>query len=227
MNMIQGSIVNEPFYLKDCALIALATGKRAQNLRELREHLRDIDSNSIYYHFWGGLLRPRFDNPEYHNDFAIWTAKSLHNKVLAERLAVIDPMTFQSLEDLREELIEVIEQRLNETEFPTWSERDDQFEFIRFQLVIFNTKTILADPKDLMNILPDISAGSIFFHFIDGRRRNADSQDDFQNWLSNFGDKYDGLKNKIRNIDPYFIPLIRLRQEIAGAFRSYFNGENP
>ena len=52
--------MNEPFIVKDCALIAIATGIRAQNLRELRDRLRDIDLNCVYYHFWGGLLRPRF-----------------------------------------------------------------------------------------------------------------------------------------------------------------------
>lgn len=58
----------EHFFIKDCMLIALATSKRAQNLRELKDHLHDISQNSIYYHFWGGLLRARFDNPEYHNE---------------------------------------------------------------------------------------------------------------------------------------------------------------
>jgi len=216
-----------PFYLKDCTLLAMATGKRAQNLRELRELLRDIDANSIYYHFWGGLLRPRFDDPEYHNDFAIWTANSLHNKLLAERLAVIDPMTFQTLDDLREELIDVIEETLNETEYPTWSKRDDQFEFIRFQLVIFNTKTIVQEPKDLLKVLQNMSVGSTFFHFIDGRRRNADSQDDFQNWLSNFGEKYDDLRARISDIDPYFSSLTQLRRRLVEVFRAYFHEETP
>jgi len=217
---------NEPFYLKDCALIALATGRRAQNLRELREHLRDIDSNSIYYHFWGGLLRARFDNPEYHNDFAIWAANSLHNKNLAERLAVIDPMTFQTLDDLREELLDVIEENLNETEFPTWSKRDDQFEFIRFQLVIFNTKIIIADPVDMVKLLPNMSVGSVFFHFIDGRRRNADSLDDFQNWLSNYGEEYNDLRKEINKIDPYFASLSQLRSQLTEVFSTYFQEEH-
>ncbi|MBN1626072.1 MAG: hypothetical protein JW944_06060 [Deltaproteobacteria bacterium] len=211
------------FYLKDCTLLAMATGKRAQNLRELRELLRDIDTNSIYYHFWGGLLRPRFDDPEYHNDFALWTANSLHNKLLAERLAVIDPMTFKTLDDLREELIDLIEETLNETEYPTWSKRDDQFEFIRFQLVIFNTKTVVQEPKELLNVLRNMSVGSIFFHFIDGRRRNADAQDDFQNWLSNFDEKYDELRDRISDIDPYFSSLTQLRRRLVDVFSAYFH----
>jgi len=142
-----GDLETSPFAIKDCALLAIATGKRAQNLRELREHLRTIDLGSIYYHFWGGLLRPRFDDPEYHNDFAIWVAHSLHNKALAERLAVIDPVVYESLEAVRNELIEIIEETLDETEFPIWAKRDDQFEFIRHQIVVFDTQLAANTPK--------------------------------------------------------------------------------
>ncbi|MBN1850201.1 MAG: hypothetical protein JW932_16635 [Deltaproteobacteria bacterium] len=223
--MNQAERKTKPFYIKDCTLIALATGKRAQNLRELREHLREIDPNSIYYHFWGGLLRARFDNPEYHNDFAIWVANSLHNKILAERLAVIDPLAFPTLDQLREELIDVIEESLDETEFPSWSKRDDQFEFIRFQIVVFNTNNVAATPRELAKIMPSMSVGSIFFHFIDGRRRNEDSLDDFQNWLSNFNGEYDDLRDRIHNIDPYFSSLIQLRDELTDVFKVYFKKE--
>lgn len=213
------------FTLKDCALIALATGKRAQNLRELREHLREIDPACIYYHFWGGLLRPRFDDPEYHNDFAIWVAHSLHNKVLAERLAVIDPVAFKTLEDLRNELIETIEEYLDETEFPAWSKSDDQFEFIRSQIVVFHTHISIREPVEFQKILSTMSVGSVFFHFVDARRRNERPIDDFQNWLLNFGTEYQDLCSAIDCIDPYFSPLTKLRDELRAVFANYFQGK--
>ena len=55
----------DPFAVKDCALIAISTGTHAQNLRELRDRLETVHPGCIYYHFWGGLLRPQFDEPEY------------------------------------------------------------------------------------------------------------------------------------------------------------------
>jgi hypothetical protein len=204
----------EPLYLKDCALIALATGKRAQNLRELREHLRVIPTNSIYYHFWGGLLRPRFDDPEYHNDFAIWAAHSIYNKSLAERLAVIDPVAFRSLEALRIELLDVIEESLDDTEFPIWARRDDQFEFIQHQIVVFDTEKSIKNPGELVEMLPQLPIGSIFFHFIDARRRNDNSLDDFQNWLIQFGNEYRDMCEAISAIDPYFNNLNKLKEAL-------------
>jgi hypothetical protein len=224
--MNPNSPISKPFAIKDCTLIAIATGKKAQNLRELKDHLSIIDSNSIYYHFWGGLLRPRFDDPEYHNDFAIWIAHSLHNKILAERLAVIDPIKFKTLEDLRNELIETIDETLDETEFPTWAKRDDQFEFIKYQIVVFDTKASVKDPVDFIDILPRISLGSIFYHFIDARNRNPNSLDDFRNWLIILGDRYPDLNYIIGEICPYFTPLKKLRKELNDTFTSYFQSKD-
>lgn len=216
----------EPLYLKDCALIALATGKRAQNLRELREHLRVIPTNSIYYHFWGGLLRPRFDDPEYHNDFAIWAAHSIHNKSLAERLAVIDPVAFGSLEELRIELLDVIEESLDETEFPIWARRDDQFEFIQHQIVVFDTGKSVMTLNELPDVLRQLTMGSIFFHFIDARRRNDNSLDDFRNWIHQFGEPYREIGEAIGAIDPYFSTLNKLKDVLINTLLTHPEKEN-
>jgi hypothetical protein len=191
----------DPFEIKDCALIALASAKKVQNLRELRDALGSVSTNSIYYHFWSGLLRPRFDNPEYHNDFAAWAAHGLHDKVLAERLAIIDPTEFDSLDGLRNELLELIEERLDEVDYPIWAKRDDQFEFIRSQIVIFNTRKVVNKPAEFSTIVPQLSVGSIFFHFIDARRRLDNSLDDFQNWLINF----DGVQRLLQQGELEFI----------------------
>ena len=40
-----------PFAIKDCALVALATGRRAQNLRELRDQVMEIHAGSLFHHF--------------------------------------------------------------------------------------------------------------------------------------------------------------------------------
>ena len=215
---------NDPFLIKDCALIAVATGKKAQNLRELRDYSGEISLDSIYYHFWGGLLRPKFDDPEYHNDFAIWARHSLHDKILAERLAVIDPNEFGSLEELRQELVEILDERIYEEEYPLWARSDDQFEFIRSQIVIFNTHHIVSEPIEFVDALPKMSLGSIFFHFIDALRRNPDSIDDLRVWLGRFEKKYQNVIHKLASIDPYFLTLNQLRTKVANILEQNLTG---
>ena len=84
----------KPFDVRECALISLATGVSVQTLREFREALLTVHPSSVYHHFWGRLLQPHFDEPEYNNDFAGWAIHGLDDRSLAERLAVIDPTDY-------------------------------------------------------------------------------------------------------------------------------------
>jgi Family of unknown function (DUF5752) len=207
-----------PFFVKDCALIALATGLKAQNLKELRDQLQRVDSSSLYYHFWGGLLHAGFEEREYGNDFAEWVRHSLHDAVLAERLSVIDPSDFDNLELMRQSLIDIIEERLDESEVLTWVPVDRQYQFIRSQIVVFNTECSARTPERLADIIPKLSASSVFYHFIDARQRLPDGGDDFRAWLSVWGERYADLRGQLTAIDPYFTTLYELRNHVASAF---------
>jgi hypothetical protein len=204
-----------PFVVKDCALAVLATGQRAQSLRELRDRLDVISPDSVYHHFWGRLLRPAFENPEFVNDFAAWAHHGLRDEPLAERLAVIDPTEFEDLEALRQELIDVIEARLDEHEAPAWAPRDRQFHFMSSQIVVFDTHQRLATPEALAAAVSGMSLGSVFYHFIDARRRTPDGRDDLRVWLEGFGPDLAPLSDALAGVDPYFSPLSRTRDVLA------------
>jgi hypothetical protein len=208
--------------IMDCALIPIATGVKAQNLRELRDHMATIHPGCLYHHFWGTLLNPRFDDPEFQNDFAIWTSRNMHDLKLSEKLSMVDPSAFKNIEDLRREVLEILEERLYESEYVPWAKSGQEFFFIRSQLVIFNTGKTYADPKELVEIIPTMSLGSIFYHFIDARRRTEDARNDFSVWLSGFESRYAGLAGELDNIDPYFTTLNELREEINLVFSDYF-----
>lgn len=128
-----------PFIVKDCTLVQISTGLRAQSLKDLREGIATVESDCIYYHFWGNKMAPSFEQLEYNNDFATWVAKELNDIILAEKLSVIDPSEFSSLEELREELLDIIDQRLDELDFPPMTKYDKQFHFIKGFIVVFDT----------------------------------------------------------------------------------------
>ncbi len=213
-----------PFAIKDCALVALATGRKARLLQELRSELTAIDAACIYHHFWGGLLQPRFVEREYNNDFAAWVRHGIHDAVLAERLAALAPVHFPDLEALRREIIELIDARLDEVEHLLWIRASQQFEFIRSQIVVFDTQRQLRQPAELAGALSALSTSSIFYHFVDARRRTPDGGDDFSDWLGAFGDEFSLLRQQLASIDPFFGSLAELRAELAGVFGAYFQG---
>jgi len=211
----------DPFAVKDCALIAVATGEYVQTLRELKEKLAAIPTGCIYYHFWGGLLRARFDDPEYQNDFAIWSWRSLHDKTLAERLAVIDPTDFGDLNELRRELIEVIEERLDENELLAWVIPSHGFHFVRSQIVVFDTGRRFSTIDELSTHIVHMSPGTIFYHMIDARRRTPHFKNDFSEWIMGLEEEHQELASRIAGIDPYFTTLRELRDELERVFTAY------
>jgi hypothetical protein len=220
--MTDRTIEHEPFEIKDCALAAIATGRKAQNLKELRDIVRTVVPGSIYYHFWGGLLRPRFDDPEYNNDFAAWVRHSLHDKALAERLSMIHPTEYPDLEDLRRELLDTIDEQLDSMEHILWSEPDRQFHFITSQIVVFDTHRVITQPRELASVLDAMTAGSIFYHFIDARRRTFGNIDDFSAWLYGFEKSHVDLCRLLATVDPFFSSLTELRHQLALLVTEYF-----
>ncbi|MGB9712661.1 MAG: DUF5752 family protein [Dissulfurimicrobium sp.] len=215
---------NEPFRIMDCALVGISTGYKAQNLRELRDCLSKAPKNSIYNHFWGRFLQPHFDEPEYNNDFAAWIYRGLHVKALAEKLSVIDPTDYSDIEALRQELLEVIDEYLDESEYVPWAKADDMFYFIQSQIIIFDTNRMINHPAELVQTVPAMGRGSIFYHYIDARRRTPDRSDDFSAWLMAWGDGYNDLRLKIMSIDPYFSSLNEIKEKLSRIFTEYFLG---
>jgi hypothetical protein len=216
-----------PFAIKDCALVALATGKKARQLQELRSELADVEPASIYHHFWGGLLQPRFEEREYNNDFAAWVQHGIHDAVLAERLAALVPSSFPDINSLRREILELIDIRMDEVEYLVWARASLQFEFIRSQIVVFDTARQLHEPAELARVVPELSTSSIFYHFVDARRRTSNGRDDFSDWLAVRDATCSPLCERLAGIDPFFGSLSELRGQLAQLFAEYFRDRAP
>lgn len=213
--------MTKPFFVKDCALAVISTGEAAGSLVELKEVLARIPTSSIYFHFWGRHFRSSFASPELHNDFARWAYLQLHDRILAERLGIVDPTDYTDLEGLRRALSEVIEQRLEEIEHIWGTNRENKFHFLRSEIVVYATETVIGHPVDLKTILPTLTPTSIFYHFIDARRRTPNETDDFSFWLTEQG--IDGeIMAKIQHIDPYFLTLTEQRQKLTEIMVSHF-----
>ena len=207
-----------PFAIRDCALVTLATGIRAQSLRELRLGLRRIPVDSVYHHFWGRLLQPRFDDPEYNNDFAAWAFRALNEKELAERLAVLDPTKFPNAEALCDEIADIIDERLDEAEYFPWAKADQQFYFLKSQIIVFDTGNKVQNPDELGQAVISMTPSSIYYHFIDARRRNDNWQDDFSLWVSQFGDAYKSIRKMLLKVDPFFSSLKGIQMKLIDLF---------
>ncbi|MBD3257832.1 hypothetical protein GF377_05315 [candidate division GN15 bacterium] len=213
---------NMPFDVKDCTLITRMAGvDTALNLRELRERLQHCPLESLFHHFCETVIRPTFDDPEFRNDFAIWAARHLQDRALAERLGILNPYEFASFEDLRQTVIDIIDDRLAEVPYVPWVKQGNDFRFMRAVTVIFDTGLQLHTPDDLVKAIPEMSLGSIYYHYVEARRRTDNGDDDFTAWLVGFGDGPSELIAALSSIDFYFMSLYELQDQLEQAVRPF------
>jgi hypothetical protein len=209
---------NMPFNIKDCTLITRMAGiDTAMNLRELRERLKVCSIESLFHHFCETVIRPTFDDPEYRNDFAIWAAHNLRDRILAERLGIINPYALNDFEQLRLQVLDIVDERLSELSYFPWSPRGEEFQFMQAVTVVFDTGIKLKNPEDLVRKLPKMSLSSVYYHFVEARRRTPDRTDDFSTWLKDYGDGIEPLLNSLQGIDFYFLALPELKQKLINA----------
>lgn len=207
-----------PFEVKDCALLARMSGlPPAFNLRELRERIAVCGENVLFHHFCETTLRGTFDNPDYRNDFAVWSKLYLGDRVVAERLGILDPYEFSSLGELRAATLEVLDERLGESTMIPWARPGDELFFMEATTVVFDTGIRISHPRELAASIGAMTVGSVYFHFLEARRRPPFGKDDFTAWLFQ---NEDGGKNRsyieaLASIDFYFHTLADLRKELV------------
>lgn len=201
------------FIVRDCTLLTRMSGvKEAANLRELRDRVAACGENVLYHHFCETLLRPSFDYPDYHNDFAVWVKLYLDDRVLGERLGILDPYSIGSLEDLRERMLDIIDERLSELPINPAVSKGNEFYFLEATTVVFETGDIIEEPLSLPGKIATMTNGSIFYHFIEARRRTSGCTDDFSEWLSLFGDAGACYTKTLCSVDFSFLTLAEMRR---------------
>ncbi len=207
-----------PFEVKDCALLMRMSGLApAMNLRELRDRIAVCGDGVLYHHFFETTLRPTFDDPDYRNDFAVWAKGFLGDLVLAEKLGIVDPYACETMDDLRSELLEIIDDRLGDLTVVPWARPGDEFFFKESTTVIFDTGERVQRPEDLGPTIRRMTNGSVYYHFLEALRRPPVGRDDFSAWLAEAGPEYSAWGEALAAIDAHFLGLAGLREELARA----------
>ena len=93
--------------------------------------------------------------------------------------------------------------------------------------VILDTGLRAATPAELGAQIPRLPAGSIFYHFIEGRRRSPDRMDDFSTWLTEWGEGCSRGRKRLATIDFHLWSLTELRARIARCLRNLPARETP
>jgi hypothetical protein len=216
MEQETGCNAENSFRIKDCALITRMAGiSSVMNLRELHERLQHCPLEALYHHLCETQIRPSFDDPEFRNDFALWAARELGDRVLAERLGMLNPYAFDNLSAIKERLLEIVEERISENPQAAWHPAHEEFRFMQAATVIFDTGQTLGSLADLLEAIPRLTASSVYYHFVEARRRTADRLDDFSAWLRDLAEETVEVERALGGVDFYFLSLRELKRELV------------
>ncbi len=90
---------------------------------------------------------------------------------------------------------------------------------MRAATVVFDTGIYLHKPEDLITCLPTMSLSSIYYHFLEARRRITDRVDDFTFWIQFLEYKSESIINALEQVDFYFLSLPDLKQALIKTLR--------
>lgn len=199
---MQSESAPEVFEFESRLNLTLLTGRKARDLAELLQGLREVPGSVIYHHTHHFLVQHQHLSPEPPNDFAYWVTNILLEERLGEELASIDILRFHKIHDLRAELIRVIENFLETRSEVRAAPPGMELHFMRSVSFVMKTGLKAHNLREFRDALGRISLSSISFHMFDSRLRLERGDNDFSGWLERaLGQKE--LAQALRALDPY------------------------
>ena len=202
------------FHFTNCIEIKELLGLKADDELKLLELLEEVPIDSIYFHMHSYFLRHVYVSGIYPNDFANWTAIQVRDRVLGEKLASVTPNRNLSLEDLRYELIDIIDKHLHDMKIiPSSVTYGEPFYFMKSQIIEVPTNIKVKNLKEFIAALKIVDAGSIYNHIFESQIRLKRRSNDFSIWLEDILELKE-LANKIEQLDSYMFTLEGLREKL-------------
>lgn len=202
-----------PFEFSGCVELRQMPGLSADDEQKLADCLEQVSLDSVYYHTHGSLLRHRFRAGIYANDFATWAAIEVRDRVLGERLAVLDPLDFETLEDLRDGILSVIDDHLKSLSSVPRVVNGQPFNFIESRILQVPIGIDAYTLEQFREGLARVHESAIYYHAVEARVRLERRQNDFCSWLRD-GLDLPGLAARIEAIDPFIVGLEQMRAQI-------------
>jgi hypothetical protein len=217
-----GKVIKQ-FEFKQCVSIVKSTGRKARNLRELRNVIAKIGEESIFHHVYQYFLKGHM--LEYTNDFAEWAGETLEERALAERMSCIDPYTLKSVSSVRSELLREIDGFLSDFPEPRDVVEGNEFYFNETVNLVFPVGVKTRNLAEFLVAIEHIDAGSIYYHFYDSRVRLGEGvMDDFSMWIEHTLFRRE-IADKIRAIDPFMHSTENIREHIKAIIEEHVRAD--
>ncbi|MEW6387745.1 MAG: DUF5752 family protein [Thermodesulfobacteriota bacterium] len=214
MKSLSQKPARDPFIFRECFLMPMPLGHKVVNLRELLLALQEVKESVLFYHLFQSRLALTLPKVEYPNEFALWAATALQDIKLAEKLSSFDPFDYETLEEVRQAMVDALEEYMWDLPYVPWARPGFEFHFCEASTVVLRSEIVAKTLREFSEALKKVGMDSLYYHFFEARWRPEFGRvDDFSFWIdSNF--KLPELVAAIRDIDIYFYNLTELRDTL-------------
>ena len=221
MNDILQQSARDPFWFRDCFLMRMPIGLKAANLRELLQILREAPEDVLFYHMFQARLALTDPEIEYPNDFAHWAANALQDVKFAEKLCSFDPFEYASMAQVREAVVEILEEYLWDMPYVPWARPGFELYLCQASTAVIQSLTPVHTLAEFCHALQQVGLDSLYYHFFEAPWRLGVSKvDDFSFWME-YNFDLPKLVADIRDIDVYFYSLPELRRTLLALINEH------
>lgn len=203
----------KPYSLMTYAEIREILHRKARGEQELLEGIEEVDAASIFYHTHSHYMHQRYLQEHYPNDFATWVAEDVRDRVLSERLAVVDPFEAGDVESIRRDLIEILEDHLDAMGFSPRALFGEPFHFLRAHVVPIPTGVKVRTRTELRTALGGASPGTLYYHFFEDAIGKGRRTGTLVDWIATQL-KESALADAVAALNPYRINLATFRKDL-------------
>lgn len=207
----------DPFWFRECFLMPMPIGTKVVNLRELLRALREVSDSVLYYHMMQSRLAVSQPTMEFPNEFALWAAVALQDSALAEKLSSFDPLNYDNLGQVRQAIVDILEEYMWDLPYVPWARSGFEFHFCEASTVVIRSEIVANTLREFCQALNKVGLDSMYYHFFEARWRLKKPIDDFSYWIETNFDLPE-LVAAIRGIDLYFYNLREIRNTLLDLF---------
>jgi hypothetical protein len=206
-------VAEHPFRFTGCWELKEMVGRTARDEQQLLEAIEEIPLDSLSFHTHSFFLRHKYIAGPYPNDFATWAAIQVRDRVLGEKLGILDPYDFESLEALRSEIVNIIDEHLSQLQIVPRVVYGEPFHFMQSRIIEVPTGLEARSLAEFRETLAAVDASAVYYHNFEAILRLGRRMGDFAFWIEEqLG--LPELAQKISRIDFYMISLESVRHQI-------------
>jgi len=207
------NVAEHPFRFTGCWELKEMVGRTARDEQQLLEAIEEIPLDSLSFHTHSFFLRHKYIAGPYPNDFATWAAIQVRDRVLGEKLGILDPYDFESLEALRSEIVNIIDEHLSQLQIVPRVVYGEPFHFMQSRIIEVPTGLEARSLAEFRETLAAVDASAVYYHNFEAILRLGRRMGDFAFWIEQQLDLPE-LAQKISRIDFYMISLESVRHQI-------------